>query len=103
RMRIGFTDCSANNNVVLARTASAAAAETLTNRRRSILPYSCSRASVPDAIGLSKKRPTVEYDATRGSEVNRRNNSKIAPSCQYLARTDEQRIKDAHTFDSFFG
>ena len=62
---------AANRDVGVTRDASALAVDIFMKRRRSIEAYSACRASVPDGIGVSKKRPTMVRDATPGCENNR--------------------------------
>jgi hypothetical protein len=49
----------AKKDVAVTCDASALAVDIFMKRRRSIEAYSAYRASVPDAIGVSQKRPTV--------------------------------------------
>jgi len=58
-MRIGAGVFSANKDVEVTREASALAVDIFMKRRRFIEGYNAARASVPDAIGVSQKRPTM--------------------------------------------
>jgi diketogulonate reductase-like aldo/keto reductase len=64
-MRIGVGIFSANKAVAVNREASALAVDNFMKRRRSIEAYSACRASLPDAIGVSQKRPTMEFVTRR--------------------------------------
>src|SRR6476646_3993779 len=64
-MRIGVGVFSANKDVAVTRDASALAVDIFMKRRRSIEAYSACRAPVPDAIGVSQKRPTVAFVTRR--------------------------------------
>jgi diketogulonate reductase-like aldo/keto reductase len=64
-MRIGVGVFSANKDVAVTRETSALAVDIFMKRRRSIEAYSACRASVPDAVGVSQKRPTVGFVTRR--------------------------------------
>src|SRR6476659_2579474 len=72
-MLIGFGIFSANKAVAVTRERSALAVDIFMKRRRSIEAYSACRASVPDAIGVPQKRPTMGF-------VTRREAAKIIGS-----------------------
>src|SRR5689334_18182413 len=74
-MRRGFTAFSATVvDFTLRATAPATPLDSVIKRRRFIMSYTCLMACVPDAIGLSQKRPTINRDEARSCKSNRRHN-----------------------------